>query len=62
MSENEYISTSITLDLETMRRLREMANQTDRSVSAMVRVCVNSEWDRRSPQSPSPVSTVIENQ
>lgn len=46
MSENEYVSKSLTFDAETLRRLQVMANETDRSISAMARVCINDAYER----------------
>lgn len=46
MSENEYVNKSLTFDAETLRRLQAMANETDRSISAMARVAINNEYER----------------
>lgn len=46
MSESEYVNKSLTLDAETLRRLQAMAADTDRSISAMARVCINEVFER----------------
>jgi hypothetical protein len=57
MTESEYVNISLTFDKETLRRLRELATATDRSLSAMARWCVNNEYERITQASQPPASS-----
>lgn len=43
-----FITKSFALDQETIQKLMKMANESDRSVSAMVRVCINDKFENLS--------------
>jgi predicted transcriptional regulator len=54
MSETIWITTSITLDPETKKRLDQLAVSDERSVSFIVRRLVNAEWDRKTTERENP--------
>lgn len=60
--ENEFVNASFTLDTERIKRLRQMATETDRSLSAMVRVCIDQEWNRTHGTGPLPSLSPSEEQ
>ena len=48
MKGSSFITKSFALDQETIQKLMKMANESDRSVSAMVRVCINDKFENLS--------------
>ena len=47
---DEVVMTTLQLDQDSKRKLQEISNKTERSMSAMVRWLISQEYDRMSPQ------------
>lgn len=45
--DEKFMTRTVSFDEGTWSRLEEMAKKSDRSVSAMVRVCINAMWERQ---------------
>lgn len=50
---DEFVNKSITMDVQSAERGEAMSKEDDRSFSALVRILVNREWNRRHPQAVS---------
>lgn len=55
MSE-EVVITTLQLDQESKRKLQELANRSERSMSAMVRWLINQEYERTRGTGPLPAA------